>query len=249
MPRYKLSPIERAAEQERKENLRNIMKGLDVKNFDDLKGVFKMMVGEMLENGLDGELEDELGYTKYDCRNKEGENSSMLLKLSNGAIAKISENRRIAWNTPETFITSFNGTKASYECSLMQHSYLKMDSEGSVDFEDVSDLLNPFKLTKHKNDPDYSKNAVNGTWGSTEAPIQACSRLPEEFENLHTGHAGTHKFMIDDFCQAYLSRTACTDKCVAGGKIYSSRSDCPQMRYGGRNDRRCSGFGRSAGRT
>ena len=33
MPRYKLSPEERAAEKERKENLRNIMKGLDVKNF------------------------------------------------------------------------------------------------------------------------------------------------------------------------------------------------------------------------
>ena len=75
MPRYKLSPIERAAEQERKENLRNIMKGLDVKNFDDLKDVFKLMVGEMLEIGLEGELDDELGYTKYDYRNKEGENS------------------------------------------------------------------------------------------------------------------------------------------------------------------------------
>ena len=75
MPRYKLSPEERAAEKERKENLRNIMKGLDVKNFDDLKDVFKMMVGEMLENGLDGKLDDELGYTKYDYRNKEGENS------------------------------------------------------------------------------------------------------------------------------------------------------------------------------
>ena len=75
MPRYKLSPEGRAAEQERKENLRNIMKGLDVKNFEDLKDVFKLMVGEMLENGLEGELDDELGYTKYDYRNKEGENS------------------------------------------------------------------------------------------------------------------------------------------------------------------------------
>ena len=71
MPRYKLSPEERAAEKERKENLRNIMQGLDIKNFDDLKDVFKMMVGEMLENGLDGELDDELGYTKYDYHNKE----------------------------------------------------------------------------------------------------------------------------------------------------------------------------------
>ena len=75
MPRYRLSPEERAAEQDCKENLRNIMKGLEVKNFDDLKDVFKMMVGEMLENGLDGELDDALGYTKYDYRNKQGENS------------------------------------------------------------------------------------------------------------------------------------------------------------------------------
>ena len=75
MPRYKLGPEERAAEKGHKDNLRNIMKGLDVKIFDDLKDVFKMMVGEMLENGLDGELDDELGYTKYDYRNKEGNNS------------------------------------------------------------------------------------------------------------------------------------------------------------------------------
>ena len=75
MPKYKLSPEERAAEKERKENLRSIMKGLDVKSFDDLKDVFKLMVGEMLENSLEGELDDELGYTKYDYRNKEGENS------------------------------------------------------------------------------------------------------------------------------------------------------------------------------
>lgn len=64
MPKYKLSPEERTQEKERKENLRNIMKGLDVKNFDDLKDAFKLMVGEMLENGLEGELDDQLGYTK-----------------------------------------------------------------------------------------------------------------------------------------------------------------------------------------
>lgn len=75
MPKYKLSPEERAAEKERKENLRNIMKGLDVKNFDDLRDAVKLMVGEMLENGLEGELDDKLGYTKYDYRNKSGENS------------------------------------------------------------------------------------------------------------------------------------------------------------------------------
>lgn len=132
-------------------------------------------------------------------------NSSMLLKLSNGAVVRISENRRIAWHFPETYITSFNGTKASYESSLAQHSYVKMDEKGNVSFEDVSDLLNPSEMTPHKNEADFMKQIVNGKWGNTEAPIQIIKRLPEEWENLETGHAGTHKFMVDDFCQAFVT--------------------------------------------
>ncbi len=56
MPRYKLGPEERAAEKERKDNLRNIMKGLDVKNFDDLKDVFKIPTsyGEIVLNLKEG---------------------------------------------------------------------------------------------------------------------------------------------------------------------------------------------------
>ena len=132
-------------------------------------------------------------------------NTAMLLKLSNDAVIRISENRRFAWHFPETYITSFNCTKASYECSLVQHSYLTMNEKGLVEYEDVSDLLNPMELTPHKNDPDFLKKVVNGTWCNTEAPIQAITRLPKEFDGLGTGHAGTHKFMVDDFCQAYMS--------------------------------------------
>lgn len=132
-------------------------------------------------------------------------NSSMLLKLSNDAIVRISENRRIAWHVPETYITSFNGTKASYECSLMQHSYLAMNEKGHVDYTDVSDLLNPKELTLHKQEPDFLQQAVNGNWSRGEAPIQICNRLPKEFDTMATGHAGTHKFMVDDFCQAYMT--------------------------------------------
>ena len=33
------------------------------------------MVGEVLENGLEAELDDKLGYTKYDYRNKDTDNS------------------------------------------------------------------------------------------------------------------------------------------------------------------------------
>lgn len=32
------------------------------------------MVGTVLENGLEGELDEELGYSKYDYRNKDTDN-------------------------------------------------------------------------------------------------------------------------------------------------------------------------------
>ena len=131
-------------------------------------------------------------------------NTSMMLKMSDGSVVRISENRRIAWHVPETYITGFYGDKASYECSLMQHSYIKYEGKTAT-YEDVSDLLNPIALTEHKAEADFLQNAVNGKWSGGEAPIQITERLPKEFEGLGTGHAGTHKFMVDDFCQAIVS--------------------------------------------
>ena len=129
-------------------------------------------------------------------------NTSMLMTMSDGAIVRISENRRVAWMIPETYISAFNGTRASYECSLLQHSLVTQKEEGGVLYEDVSDLLNPTELTAHKNEEDFMQRAVSGEWSGGEAPIQITSRLPREFEGIGTGHAGTHKFMVDDFCQA-----------------------------------------------
>lgn len=75
MPRYKDSPEVRAAKKERKEKLRDFLQLLDVEDYSDLRSVFKEMVGAVLENGLEAELDDELGYSKYDYRNKDTENS------------------------------------------------------------------------------------------------------------------------------------------------------------------------------
>lgn len=55
--------------------MRELLSLLEVEDVRDLKSVFKEMVGEVLENGLEAELDDELGYTKYDYQNKETENS------------------------------------------------------------------------------------------------------------------------------------------------------------------------------
>ena len=58
MPRYKDSPGVRAAKQERREDLRELPALTEAEDVRDLKSVFKEMVGEVLENGLEAELDN-----------------------------------------------------------------------------------------------------------------------------------------------------------------------------------------------
>ncbi len=63
---------------ERREQRKKLLELLEGAGINDVAGVqelFKEMVSSVLENGLEGELEDELGYSKYDYRNKETDNS------------------------------------------------------------------------------------------------------------------------------------------------------------------------------
>lgn len=63
---------------ERREQRKKLLELLQDAGINDVAGVqelFKEMVSTVLENGLEGELDEELGYTKYDYRNKETDNS------------------------------------------------------------------------------------------------------------------------------------------------------------------------------
>ena len=71
MPRRKRTPEEIA----RKAKVRELMQELDINDMSDINALFKKFVGDILENGLDAELGDELGYSKYDYRNKDTDNS------------------------------------------------------------------------------------------------------------------------------------------------------------------------------
>jgi len=70
----KINP-ENEAKRQRRREISGILDGLGVTDMDGVQELFKEVIGTFLENGLDGELEEELGYTKYDYRNKETENS------------------------------------------------------------------------------------------------------------------------------------------------------------------------------
>ncbi len=62
-------------ELERKAKVRELMQELDSNDMSDINALFKDFVGDILENGLEAELDDELGCSKYDYRNKDTENS------------------------------------------------------------------------------------------------------------------------------------------------------------------------------
>lgn len=51
------------------------MRELDIHDMSDINALFKEFVGDILENGLEAELDDELGYSKYDYRNKDTDSS------------------------------------------------------------------------------------------------------------------------------------------------------------------------------
>ena len=42
---------------------------------DDIQSLFKETIAEFMENGLNAELDDELGYSRYDYKNKDTDNS------------------------------------------------------------------------------------------------------------------------------------------------------------------------------
>ena len=52
-----------------------LLQELQVNSMQDINDLFKEMVGTFLEHGLEAELDEELGYSKYDYRNKETDNS------------------------------------------------------------------------------------------------------------------------------------------------------------------------------
>ena len=69
--RRKRSPEEQA----RREKIRELLQIGGVSSMEDIQNLFKETIAEFMENGLDAELDDELGYSRYDYRNKDTDNS------------------------------------------------------------------------------------------------------------------------------------------------------------------------------
>ena len=71
MSRKNRTPEENA----RREKIRELLQMANIGSMDDIQNLFKETIAEFLEDGLEAELDDELGYSKYDYKNKDTDNS------------------------------------------------------------------------------------------------------------------------------------------------------------------------------
>ena len=62
-------------ENERRAKIRELLQISNVGSMTDIQDLFKETIAEFMENGLEAELDDKLGYSKYDYQNKETDNS------------------------------------------------------------------------------------------------------------------------------------------------------------------------------
>ena len=87
MARKNRTPEENA----RRAKIRELLQVGNISSMEDIQNLFKETIAEFMENGLEAELDEELGYSKYDYRNKETDNSrnghsSKTLKTSFGDV-------------------------------------------------------------------------------------------------------------------------------------------------------------------
>ena len=59
----------------RREKIRELLQLANIGSMDDIQTLFKETIAEFMEKGLEAELEEELGYSKYDYKNKDTDNS------------------------------------------------------------------------------------------------------------------------------------------------------------------------------
>ena len=142
--------------------------------------------------------------------NNEFSNEFSFMKLSRGSVIRVNEMRRIGYKAPSSYISAFYGTKATYQFNNAQHIVTELDGKGVV-LTDVSDKVNPKKMTENKSAEDYKNQVANHEYQWTDpSPTQdkttnERTHLGEEYMSVPSGHMNSHRFLVDDFCTAVHS--------------------------------------------
>jgi len=135
-------------------------------------------------------------------------NQTALFRTSDGGMARINEFRRIGLSSKTRSVRlSLYGTKASFEEQSGAAAWVT--HEGSI--EDVESRIRcgaaeptPTHQALIEANPALQHDFVTDY---AEVHQKARLRLPAAFSKLHTGHEGSHHFLVDDFVTAVLHDT------------------------------------------
>ncbi len=128
-------------------------------------------------------------------------NETALMRTSDGGTMRINELRRVGWKGLASVQMSLFGTEGSFEEQADSQVWSARSSEETTD---LNDLLRcddaPLEGASRVDDP-VLKEFYSGI--SAVHPVE---RLPREFDGLHSGHLGSHQFLVDDFLKAVVSK-------------------------------------------
>jgi len=127
-------------------------------------------------------------------------NETMLCRMSDGSMARISEFRRIGH--PGTVGMSLYGTEASYEEQVNGQVWVLKDR---ADCMNLSEQLRCGNIAARDTAGNMSKvTSADGTHHGVSS-VHPVERLPKEYRGLPNGHNGSHQFLVHDFVSACMT--------------------------------------------
>ena len=117
MARKDRTPEENA----RREKIRELLQMANIDSMDDIQNLFKETIAEFMEEGLEAELDEELGYSKYDYKNKETDNSR------NGHSSK-----RLRTSFGEVDVSVPRDRKGEFEPQVLKKRFLELKENGGA---------------------------------------------------------------------------------------------------------------------
>ena len=127
-------------------------------------------------------------------------NETMLCRMSDGSMARISEFRRIGH--PGTVGMSLYGTEAGYEEGVGARTWVTKDRSTCID---LSEELRCGSIPISADTGEMAKvTSADGTHHGVSA-VHPVHLLPGEFAGLPNGHNGSHQFLVHDFVTACVT--------------------------------------------
>ncbi len=127
-------------------------------------------------------------------------NETMLCRMSDGSMSRISEFRRIGH--PGTVGMSLYGTDASYEEQVNGKTWVTKDWETC---EDLKEKLSCKDIPVNENSGNMSKVTSSDGTHCDVSDVHPVHLLPKEFLGLPNGHKGSHQFLVHDFVSACMT--------------------------------------------